>query len=414
MTTTAATAEGVALETTSASGDEVVSRGFAKAMDAFEDSLRAAADAELGSTAGGSKQEKQRHVQHAKKGSRAATAAVTSAGSTSRSLVSGEATQLMYRPVTRGLGVGRKVPLGVQNNGGGAEGGSRRRGALTCLAVCARRPFMAAIARGGGAWSVAEAGVVCRGCRDDKETEGVEEEDLSGSSSVSDTGMPRKKRERVEQRNQVGGFGRGAEGRIEIQIWNYRTKQLVVRHPFGGNDPSGSGSEGDVLVGSVIDAGGDDQAGGRGDQDDGVGSDEDATCPVAVSLHPSGDSIAVAFPNYVNVFFIVGCGGASVGDEDGIGAGGEGLPDAAASRESLSMSLQQPGLAEQAHAAEVAPMATLRSDQREFFTKGMFSVSGEHEPVVNNDPVSAVHYSPGGHLLAVVTGKVRAAGVVHR
>lgn len=51
-------------------------------------------------------------------------------------------------------------------------------------------------------------------------------------------------------------------------------------------------------------------------------------------------------------------------------------------------------------------MLTLRSDQREFLTKGMFSVVGETDPVINSDPVSAVHYSPGGHLLAVVTGKV--------
>ncbi|CAM9319441.1 unnamed protein product, partial [Hapterophycus canaliculatus] len=416
MTTAAVTAAGVALETTSAAGDGVVSRGFAKAMDAFEDSLRAAADAELGSTAGESKKlQKQQHLQHAKKGSRAATTAATaapSASSASRSPTSGEATEakLLYRPVTRGLGVRRRRPLGGHKKRGGGEAGWRRRGSLTCLAVCARRPFLAAIARGGGV-SLAEEAGACRRCGDE-EADDVGEAGLSGSSGCSDPGVPQNRRQRKESKTAAGGFEHGAdgfehgaEGRVEIQIWNYRTKQLVVRHPFGGDDPTGSGGGVDELVGTVVDARGDDTAGGDVDQNNGAGGDGDATCPVAISLHPSGDSIAVAFPHYVNVFFIVGCGGESCGDDNG-GGGDEGVPDASASGESLSMSMQQTGLAQQADAAGLAPMATLRSDQREFFTKGMFSVSGEHEPVVNCDPVSAVHYSPGGHLLAVVTGKV--------
>ncbi|CAM9787634.1 unnamed protein product [Scytosiphon promiscuus] len=405
------TASRVALETASASGDGVVSRGFAKAMDAFEDSLRAAADEELGSTAGGPKQQqKQRHLQHAKKGSRtgtaAATAAAASASSASRSPVTGEATELklLYRPVTRGLGIRRGRPPGMHSKGGCGGRGPRRRGSLTCLAVCARRPYLAAIARGGGGCSASEAGV-CQWCRNEG-VGGAAEEGLSGSSGDSDVGMPRKKRQRKEEVTPGLGVERGAEGVVEIQIWNYRTKQIVVRHPFGGIDPTGSSSGGDELVGSVIDAGGDKKARGGFDLDDGVGGDAEATCPVAISLHPSGDSIAVAFPHYVNVFFIVGCGSESVTDDDGGAAGYEGAPDAVASRETLSVSLQQTGLADQADAAEAGPMATLRSDQREFFTKGMFSVAGEHEPVVNCDPVSAVHYSPGGHLLAVVTGKV--------
>lgn len=196
----------------------------------------------------------------------------------------------------------------------------------------------------------------------------------------------------------------GTGGCVEIQIWNYRTKRALVRHRFGEDaSPLGGDSSGvDELVGSVIDAGGNDRRGGAGGGHS--GDDGDTAFPVAISLHPSGDSIAVAFPNYVNVFYIVGGGGEPV--EDQRGGGGEGVADVTASKDTLSMSLKQYGVAEELAAKEMIPLATLRSDQREFLTKGMFSVSGEQEPVINCDPVSAVQYSPGGHLLAVVTGKV--------
>ena len=132
--------------------------------------------------------------------------------------------------------------------------------------------------------------------------------------------------------------------------------------------------------------------------------------PVAISLHPCGDFIAVAFPHYVNVFYIVGGGGGdAAGTRDGGSggsSGGGGHISMASSADVLSVPLPHSGAALSIDAAELDPLAVLRSDQREFMTKGMFSVAGEQDPVINHDPISALHYSPGGHLLAVVTGKV--------
>ena len=377
---------GVALETSSLDGQGVVSRGFAKAMDAFEDSLRVAANAELGSTGTGAAS-KPHQQKHAKKGGAVQAAVAKSTSSASESSKSGTTAKAkpLYRPVVRGLGVWETQPSAF-HGGIGAERRTRRRGSLSCLAVCARKPLLAAIARGAAGSPSAGGGV----CNDDQsDSDGTNNNDASLGETQGQQLQP--------------ATGELTGGAVEIQIWNYRTKRALVRHRFGRDAPSPGGGSGggDALVGSVLDAGGNEQGGADGG---GGGDDGDVTCPVAVSIHPSGDSIAVAFPNYVNVFYIVGGGGETGGDQSG--GNGEGVADVAASKDSLSISLKQFGVAEQLAATEMAPLATLRSDQREFLTKGMFSVSGEQEPIINCDPVSAVHYSPGGHLLAVVTGKV--------
>lgn len=420
-TAAAAVTDGAALETTSADGGTVISRGFAKAMDAFEDSLRVAADAELGSTGAGSKQQQQRAK---KDSSGAGAAAATRTSSASGSQKSRETTikvNPLYRPVARGLGLtGRQQQSPAFRGEGAVDGVGQRGGSLSSLTVCARRPLLGAIAKGGPRSSSSvvvvvapEAGEV-EGCRSD--TDAASDEDVSVSGNTAASGAPHGKRQQRQQRlhNQhQAARGGGGGGGVEVQVWNYRTKRLFVRHRFGGGGDSssgdGGGGGGENLVGSVIPTGGDNHRGGGGGMEadaEGGGGDGDATCPVAVSLHPSGDSIAVAFPHYVNVFYIVGSGGEAVDDQNGAG-GGDGVVDMAAfSKDTSSMSLQQTGVAETVAASDMAPLATLRSDQREFLTKGMFSVSGEQEQVINCDPVSAVHYSPGGHLLAVVTGKV--------
>ncbi|CAB1115621.1 unnamed protein product [Ectocarpus sp. CCAP 1310/34] len=384
----ATAAAGAALETSSCSADgrgEVVSRGFAKAMDAFEDSLRAAADAELASTGTGSRQQGGNH-----RGS-----ASVSAGPSSASRETGGKVKAnpQYRPVARALRV-----RGMLGEGGGG-------GSLSCLAVCARKPLLAAIARGGGGMSARAEDH--RNLDEDESSDADDESRSAADDPKADDGMPRKKRQRQQQHPAAGASAGGIDGSSEIQIWNYRTKRLVVRHRFGGDCSSGSGgAQAGELLGSVVVVGGDDQGGSDGTDAGGV-REEGATCPVSISLHPSGDSIAVAFPHCVNVFYIVGSGGEPIGDQDNAPGGGDGgVADPVASKEPLSMSLRQLGVAEAVAAVEMAPLATLRSDQREILTKGMFSVPGEQEPIINCEPVSAVHYSPGGHLIAVVTGKV--------
>ncbi|CAM9414220.1 unnamed protein product, partial [Ectocarpus sp. 12 AP-2014] len=140
--------------------------------------------------------------------------------------------------------------------------------------------------------------------------------------------MPRKKRQRQQQVPAAGASADGIDGSPEIQIWNYRTKRLLVRHRFGGDCSSGSSdAQAGELLGSVVVAGGDDQGGSDGTDAGGV-REEGATCPVSISLHPSGDSIAVAFPHCVNVFYIVGSGGEAIGDQDNApGGGGGGATD---------------------------------------------------------------------------------------
>ncbi|CAM9459794.1 unnamed protein product [Ectocarpus sp. 12 AP-2014] len=383
-------AAGVALETNSSSADgggEAVSRGFAKAMDAFEDSLRAAADAELASTGTGSRQQGGKH-----RGSASLSAGPSSASASGETGGRVKANP-QYRPVARALGV-----RGTLGEGGGG-------GSLSCLTVCARKPLLAAIARGGGGMSARAKDY--RNLDEDESSDAGDESRSAAADSEVDDGMPRKKRQRQQQQPAAGASAGGIDGSSEIQIWNYRTKRLLVRHRFGGDYSSGSGgAQAGELLGSVVVAGGDDQGGGDGTDAGGV-REEGAACPVSISLHPSGDCIAVAFPHCVNVFYIVGSGGEAIGDKDNApGGGGGGVIDPVTSKEPLSMSLRQLGVAEAVAAVEMAPLATLRSDQREILMKGMFSVPGEQEPIINCEPVSAVQYSPGGHLIAVVTGKV--------
>eukprot|EP00903_Cladosiphon_okamuranus_P020583 g18894.t1 len=387
----------VALETNSLDGG-VVSRGFAKAMDEFEDSLRAAAEAELGSTGPGAAS-KPHHQKHAKNGGAAPAAVAKSTSSASGSSKTGATAEAkpLYRPVARGLGVGGGQPYAFHGEVGLER--NRRRGALSCLAVCARKPLLAAIARGGVGLVSAD------GTRNDKTSN-------CGTAVDNDSSLGERQRQHQHQPHQPAN-DRSTGGAVEIQIWNYRTKRALVKHRFGRGSSSAVGGGGGAAgvgehFGSVLDAAANDQtgSGGMGADRGGGGDGRDVTCPVAISLHPSGDSIAVAFPNYVNVFYIVGggCGGEAGGDQSGVVV--EGMVDLAASNATLSISPKHVGVAEELAATEMAPLATLRSDQREFLTKGMLSVSGEQEAVINCDPVSAVQYSPGGHLLAVVTGKI--------
>lgn len=395
---TGAAADEVSLETCYADGGGIVSRGFAKAMDAFEDSLRVAADAELGLAGAGSRQ------QHAKKGNgAAATRTISVSGSKqSRETTIGSP---LYRPVARGLGLrGRQEP--IFSGDGDLKGAGRRGGSLSCLTVCARKPLLGAIAKGGPRRS---AGVAAAEAGEGRysEMDAASNGDICGGGDTADSGVPRGKGQQQRLQNQH----QPARG-VEVQIWNYRTKRLLVRHRFGGGSSTGGGGGADSLVGSVIPAAGDDQRGDGVMDADGKGGgagggDGDVLLPVAISLHPSGNSIAVAFPHYVNVFYIVGAGGEAVGDQgDGDCGSVDGVAGIAASKDSLAMSRQQMGVAEAVAASDMAPLASLRSDQREFLTKGMFSAPGEQDQVINCDPVSAVHYSPGGHMLAVVTGKV--------
>lgn len=358
-----------------ATDGEAVFRGFAKAMDTFEDSLRAAA---IGS-----------EQPSCKGGARKAKGEVVASGG---AVVPGKSTMVgstLYQPVARGLT--------VESQGGDGVA----RGSLKCLTLCARRPLIAGIARCETERFVSSPHGGCINGRksfDKNENFSGGEKKHQGTISGRD--------DRQQRQGPVGGGFVGAE----IQVWNYRTKRALVKHRFGGDSPG----EGSVAAAGASEG---DLAGGRGgeaSETDARGGGKDATVPVAISLHPSGDCIAVAFPNYINIFYIVGGGGSDAvprevprgGDGD---SGGGGKVDTTAPGNTLSAPLFRSK--EAAHAtvgskAELTPLATLRSDQREFMTKGMFSAAGEEDPVINYDPVSAVHFSPGGHLLAVVTGKV--------
>lgn len=347
----ATVATGDVLEAKPDDGEAIV-RGFAKAMDSFEDTLQVGADAEQYS-APGSRQAKGG-------GQNADTSASPEPGTTST----------LYRPVARGLGLGKQA----------ARGSNEARVSLTGLALCARKPLIAAIAR-----SVPRAqalpprgGDRRKSVRDNRCSDHGDEEDMAQS------GMRRQHQRSV-----------GAAKMVEVQVWNYRTKRALVKHRFGeGSEGSGKEVTKDVATGG---------GSGGGAEAEGKGGGEDAAIPVAISLHPSGNSIAVGFPHYVSVFFIVG-GGGDTGGEDGGGSSVQ--ADVTASTKTLSVSSEFPEAARAVAAADVTPLATLRSDQQEFMTKGMFSVAGDQDSVINYDPVSAVHFSPGGHLLAVITGKV--------
>lgn len=199
------------------------------------------------------------------------------------------------------------------------------------------------------------------------------------------------------------------------QVWNYRTKRLLVSHPF---EQDGAPQHSTTSVGDQLKRG----AGGSGanskitppesDAAEGGRAGKDAGGPVGISLHPSGDAVAVAFANYISVYYIVGGGGND--PEEGGGLTGKANTVSSSDVWALSSfpecSVRSPdgtAVLTRAACAMDSPLAALRADQREFLTKGMFSVAGEVDPVINHDPVSAVQYSPGGHLLAVITGKVR-------
>lgn len=360
-------------------------------MDAFEISLtRDAVEAEVCST-GGSRQQAKGGLASAA----GAAAAVVAVAPEPGALGTAGA---LYRPVVRGLGIPEQLMHG--------EGA---RGSLSCLSLCARKPLIAGIARRGTrqqAESLRWDGNGGGGNRNGSVGVDVGAEE-GGGDGGSEGGRGDGERPRQGRPREVPGTAG-----VEIQVWNYRTKRALVKHRFGDDSSGGGGGGGsDEVVGGpgeVNTPGGEADADGGGD-----GAGGDAGNPVAISLHPSGDFIAVAFRHYVNVFYIVGGGGGggdAVGTEDGgnegDGGSGGGHRSMASSTDALSVQVPHSGAALSIDAAELAPLAVLRSDQREFMTKGMFSAAGEQDSVINHDPISALHYSPGGHLLAVVTGKV--------
>lgn len=328
---------------------EAVARGFARAMDKFEESLGAEREGGLGL------------VIDQNRCGRAEGGAGEAASGLGGVPVAGG---VLYRTIVRGLGWAGYA-----------------RGEVTALSLCARKPLLAGIVR-------PRSGVDnCRGgepiaCLDNGSMNGVRQ--IEGSASVS----PRSQSAPVPC--------------AEIQIWNYSTKQTLVSYQFR-RDPLCQENLGGTL------GEGDAGAGTRGiDVDESYCGKGGSPTPVAISLHPSGDAIAVGFPHYVNVFYIVSAEGSA---EDA--AADDVNPPPSTTPLSTSVSSFE-SVVTSSSTARASPFATLRSDQREFLTKGMFSVAGEEHPIINYDPVSAVHYSPGGHLLAVVTGKVRVQLREHR
>lgn len=341
---------------------EAIVRGFAQAMDNFEDSLKnAAGDAELGSRSG---------TREEAKGCRDVTVS-TVMGRPGANALTADDCGPIFRCVVRGIG-----PVG-QGQGQDVRGKSGR-GAMTCLSLCARKPLLAGIVRtrieadpvhylGRRSFGSISAAVVASSqhgkSSGSTNSHNEEEDDKIFSSSQHDLCVP--------------------ADCAEVQVWNYRTKRILLRYQFG-NCSSGSeaNSGGGGRGGGGGDTGGAETGGGGAEEGNGA-------TPVAISLHPSGDVVAVAFPHYISIFYIVGGGG----DREDGGGGSEMMVSSPTSSSCIAPAAQ--------------PLATLRSDQREFLTKGMFSVAGEKEAVINYDAVSALHYSPGGHLLAVLTGKVK-------
>ena len=337
---------------------EAIVRGFANAMDSFEDSLKATADAEPRSLIEGIPK------LPAEKDSSAFTfSAASSSGEQSRTPSS------LYKPMVRGLRIGER-------------GSKWRPSSWSCLSLCARKPLIAGIARG----IYVPTGF------------STSHPDYLQSSSDEDKGSAHVGGE-VEPSNHAGwnlqGFAAASVG-VEIQIWNYRTKRMLLKHGFVGSSPS-SGSYEDIGGGA---RGVSAVAADKGGQILAFQGGNEGALPIAISLHPSGDYLAVAFRHFINIFYIVGGDGETEdGETSEIDVGESATDTRWASWSSVAV-------AHAVAAAESAPPATLRSDQRDFLTKGMFSVAGEEDPVVNYDPVSAVHFSNGGQLLAVVTGKV--------
>ncbi|CAM9912249.1 unnamed protein product, partial [Sphacelaria rigidula] len=379
-------------------GGEAIVRGFARAMDKFELSLlktSASSESDVGST----------------RGKEPMTARMSDSKS-KRDRVGGG--KFFTEDQMRG---GERYTNRREASGGGGGGGGGRP-SMSCLSLCARKPLLAGITRIPGDSAVNSDGVVGGN--------GVDEDTDVSAKAGSGAERPS-----LLHRNPASpplGGGIGGRSAVKLQVWNYRTKRLLVSHRFeqGGassaiideTDDDDDGGAGEENKGSTAAAENKDGCSDAGADEDGGSNNADLT-PVALSLHPSGDSIAVAFPHYVSMYYIVG-GGSVEASKEGIFSGGgggggsvphAGHPSALAAVCTGALGGRFSSGAGGAGGAGAAVnstslMLTLRSDQREFLTKGMFTVVGETDPVINYDPVSAVHYSPGGHLLAIVTGKV--------
>lgn len=407
-------------------GGEAIVRGFARAMDKFELSLletSACSESDVASTRGKEPMTARMSDSKSKRdrvgGGKFFTEDQMRGGERYTNVqISGP----VYRSVVRGLsaagdGGGEGRERREASGGGGGGGGGRP--SMSCLSLCARKPLLAGITRIPGDSAVNGDRVVGGN--------GVDEDTDVSAKAGSGAERPS-----LLHRNPASpplGGGIGGRSAVKLQVWNYRTKRLLVSHRFeqGGassaiidetDDDDDDGGAGEENKGSTAAAENKDGCSDAGADEDGGSNNADLT-PVALSLHPSGDSIAVAFPHYVSMYYIVG-GGSVEASKEGIfsggGGGGGSVPHAghpsalaAVCTGALGGRFSSgAGSAEGAGAAvnSTSLMLTLRSDQREFLTKGMFTVVGETDPVINYDPVSAVHYSPGGHLLAIVTGKV--------
>lgn len=376
-------------------------------MDKFEETMKTApsTDGELGPNRGqGSRVvvSKSNSKRNSIGGRDAAIAAADKTGGQRNTAIHGRGP--FYRSVVRGLGAVYGGAWQERRRRGGREG----RWSMSCLSVCSRKPLLAGISRPSREFfpkvnivdaAAEKKAVVGRAGEENGSGSENNRKDGDGDISLADSDSGRT--------------------RVELQVWNYRTKRLLVSHPFeqsgGDNDTENTSRVVDSGRGATMATR---SAGTRETAEDDGGSNQ-AFTPVALSFHPSGDCIAIAFPHHVSVFFIVGGSCEGDGRDDANGDRRErtgavntlSLPPSHstdASRHSATFA----GRPSAAAVSSRPPLATLRSDQREFLTKGMFSVSGEADPLINYDPVSAVHYSPGGHLLAVVTGKVKSGPIM--
>lgn len=392
----------IAQKSPGSDGEDVV-RGFAKAMDTFEDALRVAAD-------GFGKGDGSQSVRHGE-----TSASVSGRSRGFGALGSGSGTML-YRPVVHAL---------CLSNQSGHRSSEKLKASCSCLTLCATKPLIAAIAKVGWGDGGGNREEDCRqslAYHDSARVWSGEAERIGELTTTEGQGRQRPRRDGdvTTDADKSGGCIRG----VEVQVWNYRTKQLLVKYPFD-TKPSivDTGATGGPATPSIhrggSGGGGGDCAGGPTNDDTLAGGSTvggNPSIPVDISLHPSGHSIAIAFSHNVNIFYIVGSDGVLNATDCG-----ERVPDAmtsscsststvdlrSAPEESSSISVSSARtVSAAAHTEDESPVATLRSDHREFVTRGMFSVAGEKEPVVNDDPVSSVEYSPGGHLLAVITGKV--------
>lgn len=232
----------------------------------------------------------------------------------------------MYRSVVRGLsaageggGEGRER---LEGSGGSVDKGGGRP-SMSCLSLSARKPLLAGITRVPGDYAAKSDGAL--GVTGD-----VEDGDVSArvGSVAEESSMP--------PRNPASAMacaGIGSTRAVKLQVWNYRTKRLLVSHRFEQGGASSTNDTGDDDDGGTGGGkGGPTEAAGNKDGGSDAGAEEDgggndaAPLPVALSLHPSGDSIAVAFPHYISVYYIVGGGCVQPRKEGVSGGGGGGLP----------------------------------------------------------------------------------------